>query len=112
MTRSLARREPIATQGGIALVNDLSPDVAAPAATPSWSTPAEALRLVFLRTTLRKTIKIALVVGTILSLINQAGVIFDGRANAATWIRVAANYLVPFCVSSTGFLSATRRRTP
>ncbi|MGH2727721.1 MAG: nitrate/nitrite transporter NrtS [Actinomycetota bacterium] len=62
-----------------------------------------------MRTTLRKTIRIALVVGTILSLINQAGVIFGGDATTVTWIRVGANYLVPFCVSSAGFLSATRR---
>jgi hypothetical protein len=33
----------------------------------------------------------------------------DGKANTATWIRVGANYLVPFCVSSTGFLTATKR---
>jgi hypothetical protein len=76
---------------------------------PSWSTPREALRIVFLRSTLRKTLKIAAVVGTILSLINQLSVILDGRANYATWLRVAANYFVPFCVSSTGFLSATRK---
>jgi hypothetical protein len=75
----------------------------------TWSTPLEALRIVFLRATLRKTIRIALVVGTILSLINQAGVIFGGDATVVTWIRVGANYLVPFCVSSAGFLSATRR---
>jgi hypothetical protein len=81
----------------------------APAPAGSWSTPGEALRIVFLRGTLRKTVRIALVVGTILSLINQLSVILDGRANYATWIRVGANYLVPFCVSSTGFLSATRR---
>ena len=78
----------------------------------SWSTPREALHIVFLRSTLRKTTRIALVVGTILSLINQLGVILDGRANYATWIRVGANYLVPFCVSSTGFLTATKRSDP
>jgi len=85
---------------------------AATAPAQSWSTPVEALRIVFLRTTLRKTIRIALVVGTILSLINQAGVIFGGDATTVTWIRVGANYLVPFCVSSAGFLSATRRKEP
>jgi hypothetical protein len=83
--------------------------VAATTPPPTWGTPFEALRLVFLRTTLRRTIRIALVVGTLLSLINQAGVIFGGDASAVTWIRVAANYLVPFCVSSAGFLSATKR---
>ena len=84
-------------------------DLAAVTPPRTWSTPLEALRIVFLRTTLRKTVRIALIVGTILSLINQAGVVFGGDANAVTWIRVGANYLVPFCVSSLGFLSATRR---
>ena len=77
---------------------------------PSWETPGEAVHVVFLRSTLTKTIRIALVVGTLLSLINQGTVVFGGRANAVTWVRVLANYLVPFCVSSIGFLSATRRR--
>ena len=86
--------------------------VAAAAPAQTWSTPFEALRIVFLRTTLRKTIRIALLVGTILSLINQSGVILGGDATAVTWIRVGANYLVPFGVSSAGFLSATRRTHP
>ncbi len=110
MTPGRARREPGADAGGIALVNDVAPEISGSAPAQSWRTPAEALRLCFLRTTLRKTVKIALVVGTILSLINQSGVIFDGRATYLTWIRVGANYLVPFCVSSIGFLSATRRK--
>jgi hypothetical protein len=77
---------------------------------PSWSTYGEAFHLWFARTTLRKTIKIALVVGTLLSLINQGSVIAGGDATTATWIRVGLNYVVPFCVSSLGFLSATRAR--
>lgn len=74
-----------------------------------WWTPRGAVKLMFRRSTTRRTTKIALVVGTILSLINQGGVIFGGRATATTWLRVAANYLVPFCVSSFGFLTATKR---
>ena len=77
---------------------------------PEWSTAGEAARLWFAPRTLRKTIKIALVVGTLLSLINQGSVIFGGDATVATWVRVGMNYIVPFCVSSIGFLSATRRR--
>ncbi len=73
-----------------------------------WSTPREALRLAFQRTTLRRTARIALVVGTLLSLINQGSVIAGGDATAATWARVGANFLVPFCVSSAGFLSARK----
>ena len=111
MTRTPAGRKSDGRRRGDPLVNDTAPDIAVPAA-PSWSSPVEALRIVFLRSTMRKTVKIALVVGTILSLINQSAVILDGRANYVTWLRVGANYLVPFCVSSLGFLSATRRRTP
>lgn len=46
------------------------------------------------------------VVGTVLSLVNQGSVIAGGDATPATWIRVAVNYLVPFLVASTGWLSA------
>jgi hypothetical protein len=81
----------------------------AQASAPSWSTPAEAVRLWFSPATLRRTLTIASIVGTLLSLINQGSVIFGGNATNATWVRVVFNYLVPFCVSSTGFLSATRR---
>jgi hypothetical protein len=77
---------------------------------PSWGTYGEAARLWFAPITLRKTIKIALVVGTLLSLINQGSVIFGGHATAVTWVRVGLNYVVPFCVSSLGYLSATRAR--
>jgi hypothetical protein len=52
------------------------------------------------------------VVGTLLSLINQGSVIAGGDPSAVTWVRVAANYLVPFCVSSAGFLTATKRSQP
>ena len=82
----------------------------APTVPPSWSTGREAAGLWFAKTTLRKTLKIAAIVGTLLSLINQGSVIFGGDATAATWVRVGMNYIVPFCVSSIGFLSATRRR--
>jgi hypothetical protein len=96
----------------MALTDTVRSDAAAPPApAPSWSTPREAVRLWFATSTLRKTLRIAAVVGTILSLINQLGVILDGHATYVTWIRVGANYFVPFCVSSTGFLSATRRKS-
>ena len=77
----------------------------------TWNGIREALGMMFRRSTLRKTIRIALVVGTLLSTINQGYLIWGGRATYVTWIRVVANYIVPFCVSSTGFLTATHRRT-
>jgi hypothetical protein len=73
-----------------------------------WHTWGGALRLVFSFQLLCRTMIIALIVGTILSLINQAHIIAAGDADAATWARVVANFIVPFIVSNVGALSATR----
>ncbi len=43
-------------------------------------------------------IKVAIVVGTILNLINQGGRLLDGQP--LSWFHVGLNYLVPYCVSS------------
>ena len=75
----------------------------------TWVTPREAFALAFRRATLRRTLRIALLVGTILSVVNQGSVIAGGDASLATSLRVGANFFVPFCVSSAGFLSATKR---
>jgi hypothetical protein len=82
-----------------------------PAHPSTWSSWPQAARLISTPAILRRTVLIALVVGTILSIINQANVIASGSADTATWLRVAANYLVPFIVSNAGALSATRRET-
>jgi hypothetical protein len=55
---------------------------------------------------LRRTTRIALVVGVILTLINQSGALFGGHLTAATWIRCGLNFVVPFVVSNLGLLSA------
>jgi hypothetical protein len=57
---------------------------------------------------LRRTITIALVVGTILTAINHADVIARGEATSATFAKAALNFLVPFIVSNLGLLAGTR----
>jgi hypothetical protein len=57
---------------------------------------------------LRRTIGIAIVVGIVLTLINQGSVIAGGHATAATFVRCASNFVVPFLVSNAGLLSARR----
>lgn len=54
---------------------------------------------------LRRTLRIALIVGVLLTLINQSAVIVSGNATWATWVRCALNLLVPFLVSNIGLLS-------
>ncbi|MDE3202625.1 MAG: nitrate/nitrite transporter NrtS [Acidobacteriota bacterium] len=51
----------------------------------------------------------ALVVGTILSAVNQGAVITSGRFGLTAGVRVAVNYLVPFTVASIGYLAPFRR---
>jgi hypothetical protein len=68
----------------------------------------DALRIVFRRDHLRRTVKIALVVGTILTLINQLDVILKGDATTITWLKCALNYCVPFIVSNLGLLAGKR----
>lgn len=77
-----------------------------------WSTPREALGLFLGGATVRTGVRVALVVGTVLSLVNQGQTIADGAATVGTWIRVGVNYLVPFLVSSYGFLAGCRDAPP
>jgi hypothetical protein len=70
----------------------------------------EALRICREREHLRRTAKIALVVGTILTAINQLDVILRGDATAITWVKSGLNYCVPFVVSNLGLLAASGRR--
>ncbi len=57
---------------------------------------------------LRRTITIALVVGTLLTAINQGDVLLAGDATATTAVKCVLNFIVPFCVSNLGLLSGRR----
>ena len=77
---------------------------------PTWSTWREALRVVAYRPHLVRTIRIALVVGTVLFAINQLDVVLRGDATVLVWFKAALTYVVPFCVSNLGILVATSER--
>jgi len=59
---------------------------------------------------LRRTVRIAVAVGLLLTAINQLDVIVDGHATAVTWLKCGLNFVVPFVVSNLGLLSATAGR--
>lgn len=75
----------------------------------TWSTWREAFRVVLLRRHLRATIRIALIVGTVLFTINQLDVVLSGKATTSTWVKSGVTYVVPFVVSNVGVLTGTRR---
>lgn len=81
-----------------------------PVVVPPWSSPLDACRLVARGVTFRTCIRVAVVVGTILTLVNQGSVVIGDNATVVTWLRVAVNYLVPFIVSSIGYLAPFRCR--
>ena len=57
---------------------------------------------------LRRAGFVALVVGTLLTLINQGDLVLAGRLN---WWKMGLTYLVPFAVSTHGAVSARLRST-
>ena len=73
----------------------------------TWESYGEAFGLFLRGATLATSARIAVVVGTWLSLMNQGRAIVDGNA---PWVKVALNYLTPFVVASLGYLAARRRR--
>lgn len=52
------------------------------------------------RPVLTTAIRIALVVGTILALINHGPSLLEGQMTAQQWLQIALTYLVPYCVST------------
>lgn len=56
----------------------------------------------------KNSLRIALVVGSILNLVNQGSAIMAGTG--ISWIHVALNYFVPYCVAS--YSAAKNELTP
>ena len=76
---------------------------------PTWSTWSEVPGVIAHPPHLRQTVAIALVVGTVLFAINQLDVVLRGEATVVVWLKAGLTYVVPFCVSNTGILIASRR---
>ncbi len=75
----------------------------------AWSTWPQAGWLIARGRTRRPAFRVALVVGTLLTVVNQADVLLPGSFSVELVARIVANFLIPYVVSSIGFLSAHRR---
>jgi hypothetical protein len=64
----------------------------------------DALRYCFVRERLKRTLLTAVIVGSVLTLINQADVLASGDATAAIYLKCVGNYLTPFVVANVGML--------
>jgi hypothetical protein len=70
---------------------------------------AVAVEICCARPTLRRTTRIAAVVGLVLTGINEGDGLVRGHVSGATGIKMALNFVVPFIVSNLGVLAGTRR---
>ncbi len=50
------------------------------------------------RKIVRNALRVSLVVGTVLNVINQSGSVMSG--SGISWFHLLLNYLVPYCVAS------------
>ena len=60
----------------------------------------------------RRCAVIALVVGTLLSLVNQGDLILRGRLDGVALLRILANYVIPFVVSNLGAMASKPGQAP
>jgi hypothetical protein len=75
---------------------------------PRWSEWRDMVAVVTYHRHLKRTVTIALTVGTVFFAMNQLTVVLTGHPTALTWLKVALTYLTPFCMSNFGILTATR----
>jgi len=78
------------------------------ASRPPRSRPGEMIALFARGTTLRPCLPVAAVVGCVLSAINEGARIAAGHAGWPTCVQVGLNFVVPFLVSSYGYLTAAQ----
>jgi hypothetical protein len=76
---------------------------------PTWGRWQEIPGVCLHSAHLKQTLAVAILVGTVLFLINQLDVVAGGHSTGITWLKVGLTYLVPFCVSNYGILVASRR---
>ena len=75
----------------------------------TWRTWREAAALVLAASNVKRTVCIALTVGSLFVAMNQLGTIVAGHAGTIVWLKAALTYLTPLIVSNVGVLSTTRR---
>lgn len=74
-----------------------------------WSSYLEAVLLIIKGKTFATASKVALVVGTILVGINQFDVLYRGKVGWEVILKIFLDYLVPYLVSSVGFLAPFKK---
>ncbi|HAS6173162.1 TPA: hypothetical protein I7155_01930 [Vibrio vulnificus] len=56
---------------------------------------------------LKRSIKVAVIVGTVLMMINHGDALLAGQVESERVLKILLTYMVPFCVSTQASVSAT-----
>jgi hypothetical protein len=75
----------------------------------TWTRWREAASIVTTPQHVKRTVSIALLVGSAFFAMNQLSLILAGRADTVVWVKAALTYLTPLVVSNLGVLSVTHR---
>jgi len=59
----------------------------------------------------RRALKVTVVVGSILALINHGEALLVGEVTLKAWIQIGLTFLVPYCVSTYASVQAIRQLT-
>jgi hypothetical protein len=76
---------------------------------PTWNTWHELPAVIGAPANVKRTVTIALVIGTSFVAMNQLELILSGQATFVVWLKAGLTYVTPLCVANVAILSATHR---
>jgi len=68
------------------------------------------LAIAFEASVRKRAIKVAMLVGSILAVINHGDALLSGDASATVWIKIVLTFVVPYCVATFASVQAIRQR--
>ena len=68
------------------------------------------LAIAFEASVRKRTFKVAMLVGSILAVINHGDALLSGDASATVWIKIVLTFVVPYCVATFASVQAIRQR--
>ena len=70
--------------------------------------PISFIRLAWSADVRMRAIKVALIVGSVLAIINHSDALLDGTFSTKNYVQIVLTYLVPYCVSTYSSVSTLR----
>jgi len=69
------------------------------------------LAIAFEASVRKRAFKVAMLVGSILAVINHGDALLSGDASAMVWIKIVLTFVVPYCVATFASVQAIRQRS-